>query len=338
LPVCRPTAGHVVLPAKPASHFDPALVQKKQRNQGLCNQTGMCRLVKISRGRIIGLMLLLCVSLGALSEQTSDLPSRQATEAKTYYGFDLNNYPGDDVIVSLRKEFAYAGFWLNTPPGATANQWAGKRTILEKAGFGFLVLFNGRLDAELRKSADAAKAGKADAAAALEAGRREGFPAGTVIFLDIEEGGRMLPEQKAYIYAWADGVNAGGFRAGVYCSGIAAPEGHGVTVITANDLREHAEGRAIAYWVANDGCPPAPGCKLTKEILAPGESGIGFAEVWQFAQSPRRPEMTTHCKATYATDRNCYAPGASGLGKVALDLNTSTEADPSHGRTRPTDQ
>ena len=35
----------------------------------------------------------------------------------------------------------------------------------------------------------------------------------------------MLPEQKAYIYAWVDGVAAAGFRAGVYCSGIAAKEG-----------------------------------------------------------------------------------------------------------------
>ena len=33
----------------------------------------------------------------------------------------------------------------------------------------------------------------------------------------------MLPEQKAYIFAWVDAVIAAGFRAGIYCSGIAAP-------------------------------------------------------------------------------------------------------------------
>jgi Domain of unknown function (DUF1906) len=294
----------------------------------------MRRCAKTSARQMIVPALLVCAPLGSLPAQTSGPLSRdKAPQAKTYYGFDLNDYPGDDFIASLHKEFAYAGFWLNMPPGAASSHWTGKRSVLENAGFGFLVLFNGRLDAELRKSADAAVVGKADATAALEAARREGFPAGTIIFLDIEEGGRMLPEQKAYIYAWADGVNAGGFRAGVYCSGIAAVEGHGVTVITANDLRDHAEGRAIVYWVANDGCPPSPGCKLTKDRLAPAESGIGFAEVWQFAQSPERPEMTKRCKATYAKDRNCYVPRQDQAGKVAIDLNTSTEEDPSHGRT-----
>jgi hypothetical protein len=252
----------------------------------------------------------------------------------TYYGFDANKYPGDESLSRLHETFAYTGFWLNTPPGASTNQWSGKREAVEKAGFGFLVLFNGRLDAELRKAADAAKLGETDAGLAIEAARREGFPEGTVLFLDIEEGGRMLPEQKAYIYAWVDGVTAGRFRAGVYCSGIAASEGHGVTVVTANDLRETAAGRSITFWVANDGCPPSPGCRLTKKTLSPEESGVGFAEVWQFAQSPRRPEMTRECKTTYAADQNCYGPDEALEGRFAMDLDSATEEDPSHGRTR----
>jgi hypothetical protein len=264
-----------------------------------------------------------------------DHDSQKARPAapRSYYGFDRNDYPGDENLTWLRKTFAYAGFWLNAPPGAAANSWAGKRNLVEQAGFGFLVLFNGRLDADLKKSADAANLGQADAAVAVEAARREGFPAGTVIFLDVEEGGRMLPEQKAYIYAWVDGVSTGGFRAGVYCSGIVASEGHGVTVVTANDLREHAGKRQILYWVANDSCPPAPGCGLPKTTPSPAQSGIAFAEVWQFAQSPRRPEMTRKCVAKYAPDQNCYAPGGSDKNKIALDLDTATEADPSHGRT-----
>ena len=67
------------------------------------------------------------------------------------------------------------------------------------------------------------------------------FPLETIIFLDQEQGGRMLPEQKAYIYAWVDGVNAGGFRAGIYCSGIAAEEDGGV--VTAEDIRQNAGGQ-----------------------------------------------------------------------------------------------
>src|SRR5579863_9388830 len=206
----------------------------------------------------------------------------------SYLGFDRNAYPGDANLKSLRQTFSYTGYWLNNPPGERANTWAGHRAAVESAGFGFLVLFNGRVYAELKSVAHAKRVGASDAQAATAAARREGFPAHTIIFLDQEQGGRMLPEQKAYIYAWVDAVTAAGFRPGVYCSGIPASEGHGITIVTANDLRESAGGRSIVYWVANDGCPPAPGCRLARKTLPPAESGVGFAAVWQFAQSPRR--------------------------------------------------
>lgn len=140
----------------------------------------------------------------------------------------------------------------------------------------------------------------------------------------------MLPEQKAYIYAWVDGVNAGGFRAGVYCSGIAAPVGNGITVITVEDVRRNAGGRKIAYWVTNDACPPSPGCKFPSRAPAPSKSGIEFAEVWQYAQSPKRKEFAGRCPA-YSTDGNCYPPGLAGE-KLFIDADTARSKDPSVGR------
>ena len=74
----------------------------------------------------------------------------------------------------------------------------------------------------------------------------------------------MLPEQKAYIYAWVDVVIAAGFRAGVYCSGIAAKES-GVSIVTADDIRQNAGGRKIAYWVTNDACPAFAGMRVSQE-------------------------------------------------------------------------
>ena len=56
---------------------------------------------------------------------------------------------------------------------------------------------------------------------AVQAAQQEGFPRAAILFLDQEQGGRMLPEQRAYIHAWVDGVTRGGYRAGIYCSGIA---------------------------------------------------------------------------------------------------------------------
>ena len=190
--------------------------------------------------------------------------AQQSAPAPTYLGFDRNDYPGDENLKQLRQTFTYAGFWLNPPPGEKVNNWAGKRPTLQSAGFGFLVLFNGRLFAQLKTAANAARLGKTDAQEAVASAQREGFPAGTIIFIDQEEGGRMLPEQKAYLYAWVDGVTAAGFRAGIYCSGIPAKEGKSVTVVTAEDIRQNAGGRKIAYWIANDACPPSPGCAFPK--------------------------------------------------------------------------
>jgi len=249
-------------------------------------------------------------------------------QSASYLGFDRNEYPGDNSLAALRQTFDFTGYWLNNPPGNNANTWTGKRTELKAAGFGFLVLFNGRLYNELRRNAGAL--GQSDGRAAAAAAQREGFPSRTIVFLDIEQGGRMLPEQKAYIYAWVDAVTAAGFRAGVYCSGIPAKEGK-LSVVTANDIRENAGGRQIAFFVTDDVCPPSPGCAFPRRPLSPGDSGISFAEVWQFAQSPKRQDFAAKCPANYSADGNCYPPGVDGSLRH-VDVETATAADPSVGR------
>jgi len=248
-----------------------------------------------------------------------------------YLGFDRNQYPGDENMTALRRDFSFAGYWLNNPPGEKSNTWLGKRPALAAAGFGFLVLFNGRLYAELRGAGKAPRLGRTDAQAAALAARREGFRPGTIIFLDQEQGGRMLPEQKAYIYAWVDGLIAAGFRAGIYCSGIAAQESPSVSVVTAEDIRENAGERKIAFFVTNDACPPSPGCIRPSARTQPHASGIGFADVWQFAQSPKRPDIAAPCPG-YNQDGECYPPDLNGSRRVHIDLDLASSASPSEAR------
>jgi hypothetical protein len=266
-------------------------------------------------------LVLIFIASGSL------LPAQNST----YLGFDRNDYPGDGNLKSLKQTFSYAGYWLNNPPGASSNSWAGHRAAVESLGFGFLVLYNGRLYAELKSVANAERMGRSDARAAARSAGREGFPLQTIIFLDQEQGGRMLPEQKAYIYAWVDGVIAAGFRAGIYCSGIPSPDGQ--NVVTAEDIRQNAGSREITYWAINDACPPSPGCTLAQPPPSPAESGVRFAEVWQFAQSPRRKDVAAHC-SNYGSDGNCYPPGTTAAQGLHVDLNTATFSDPSHARTR----
>jgi hypothetical protein len=249
----------------------------------------------------------------------------------SYFGFDRNDYPGDANMKILRQSFSYSGYWLNHPPGSKTNSWTGKRKTLQAAGFGFLVLFNGRTYGEIKRAGDASKLGKSDAATAVRSARAEGFPPQTTIFLDQEQGGRLLPEQRAYLHAWIDAVNAAHFDVGVYCSGIAAQEGAGVSVVTADDIRKNAGGRQITYWVVNDSCPPSPGCTVSRKDLSPATSGVSFADVWQFAQSPKRPDFARGCPTNYSKDGNCYPPGADPALRLHVDLDVATSADPSHG-------
>jgi len=280
---------------------------------------------------------LIAATLAFLTAGFQLMPNSASSPAHAgYLGFDRNDYPGDANLKILRQTFSYSGYWLNNPPGAKTNSWTGKRKIVQATGFGFLVLFNGRTYAEIKSAGDAARLGNSDAAAAVAAARAEGFPLQTILFLDQEQGGRLLREQRAYLHAWVDGVNSAHFAAGVYCSGIAAKEGSGASIVTAQDIQKNAGGRKIKYWVVNDSCPPSPGCTTSRKDLLPESSGISFAEVWQFSQSPKRSDFARGC-ANYNKDGNCYAPGILSpkdpAQRLPVDLDVAASSDPSHGRT-----
>jgi hypothetical protein len=266
-----------------------------------------------------------------------------AQQPEAYTGFDRNAYPGDALLPALRKSFSFTGYWLNTPPEETRNSWAGKRAILKQYGFGFLVLFQGRMDAEL-KGKDAKALGVKDARAAVAAAAREAFAPNVLIFLDLEEGGRLLPEQVDYVFAWIDTVRAGGARAGVYCSSIPVPDGPGKTINTAQDIAnrigvwgsgaapsELPKSRRLALWVADDACPPAPGCTIGKQTIRadfPASPGT-YTAAWQYAQSPRRAKISEGCPRNHAPDGMCYAPGIPHSDNTFVDLDTAKSADPS---------
>lgn len=271
---------------------------------------------------VCSLIIVWLLSVGSLAAQS------------TFLGFDRNGYPGDGNMKTLKTSFAFAGYWLNNPPGATSNTWTGKRAALQKMGYGFLLLFNGREYKELKASGNASRVGARDAEVAARVAQGEGFPKHTIIFLDQEQGGRMLPEQRAYIHAFADGVVRAGYRAGVYCSGIPYHESGGSTVVTADDIRQHAGGRDLHFFISNDHCSPSPGCVFPASAPLPSQSDVSFADAWQYAQSPRRPEMTAACRSTYAGDGNCYPPGVQPGSGLFIDVESANSADPSEGRTQ----
>jgi len=271
--------------------------------------------------------LLVLVSLAVLLA----VPTRSRLSpaaAPSYLGFDLNEYPGDDGLPLLRKTFAFAGYWLNAPPGEKRTTWLGKRALVQSHGFGLVVLFNGRLSRNLKSSEDAKRKGTLDGENAGKLAHQEGFSAGTIIFLDIEEGGRLTHPYHDYVNAWIDALAPQNFRTGAYCSGMPIDDGDGKTITTVQDLHNHLAQRKLVLWVFNDACPPSPGCVFPQTPPSPAQSGISDATLWQISQSPRRKEFTAQCASTYNTDGNCYAPGDASH-KWFLDVDVATTANPS---------
>ena len=293
----------------------------------------MIRLNRMLRAVLFCVAGLFVCSNIAQAEQ-KDAPDLRRSADGGYLGLDRNLYPGDAIIPAIAKRFAFIGYWLNNPPGEHANGWAGKRTVLRNQGLGFLLLWNGRLDKEIlnhaKRGMPAAALGKADARDAIASATREGFPKGATLFLDQEEGGRLLPEQGDYLFAWTEEVSASGYHAGVYASGQPVPDSPGKTITTAQNIRDVVSAKhlhPVALFVAQDSCPPSNGCTVTPPSMS--NSGTPGAIAWQFSQSPRRPAITRACMKTYAADGNCYAPDLPGL---LLDLDVAEERDPSHAR------
>ena len=269
-----------------------------------------------------------------------------AWAAQPYLGFDRNNYPGDATLPALRRTFRYTGYWLNSPPGETKNSWTGERALLKENGFGFLVLFNGRLESQLAKAQangmGPTALGTADGRTAVTTALREGFAPNVRIFLDQEEGGRLLSDQAAYLFAWVHAVQAAGARAGVYCSGIPVKSGS-TSISTAQDIAERlstaqstpahgqsAEHRRLALWIADDRCPPSPGCSTAPpQISELGTFRPAFISVWQYALSPRRSQFSATCPQNQAPDGNCYAPVLPHNSNTFVDLDAADSPDPS---------
>src|SRR5205807_3467433 len=197
--------------------------------------------------------------------------SQQSSTPRAYLGFDRNDYPGDAALPTLRRSFSFTGYWLGPPPGAKSNSWFGKRELLRSLGFGFLVLYSGPQSSELQQKwsephvfnnlksriSSARKRGATDARQAAAAAKKEGFPSHTVIFLDIEEGGRLPPVYHAYLRAWVDQLARADYRAGVYCSGMPVDRGGGINILTADDIRNNIGSRDLLYCIFNHAVSPS---------------------------------------------------------------------------------
>ena len=201
-----------------------------------------------------------------------------------YLGFDTNIYPGDRTMKIWADEGTYhwVGYYLPAPCHKDRT-WSGKRDTLLSMGWGLAVVYVGQqvwtTSKKAKKGATCANAFRSASRGVVEGhdaiGRviTEGFPHGTVIFLDIERMDRIPENMKAYYKAWTKTVAEDGrYRVGYYTHVDNAAE---IFRDVKSVLTAAGDTAEPPFWIAG-----------RTKIFDPSDShptdvGHAFAEVWQ---------------------------------------------------------
>ena len=230
-------------------------------------------------------------------------PAAGPNAAGAFAGFDTGLYPGDEALRAWRQSspYVWVGYYLPAPCHRDVS-WSGRRERLIAMGWGTAVIYLGQQDWAAAPGAPAAPdtVARADSAnaqapaapsappacsASLLSGARggteaadaaakaaaEGFPTGTVVYLDVERVDAVSPALLEYVRGWIDGVLADGrYLPGIYCHRLNADALHG-----AARAAYAARGRAgePPFWIAS-----SAGFSLEQ---APRGVGLDYANVWQ---------------------------------------------------------
>lgn len=235
-------------------------------------------------------------------------------------GFDTRDYPGEAPMRAWidASPYRWVGYYLPAPC-YTGTSWQGRRATLHGMGWGFAVLFVGEQDWSAMRAVGADTAtvavenprcssvnltsdhGVRHAADAASATADEGFPNGTVVYLDVERVENVSTEMAAYVRAWAGAL----LDDGRYVPGIYAHDRNAaalVTILTEEFLRRQRVEQP-RLWVAG-----GSGFDVRR---SPAESGYPFATAWQGVFNTRE---------------------SWGGHELLIDVNVATVADPSRAR------
>lgn len=200
-----------------------------------------------------------------------------------YLGFDTNIYPGDRTMKIWADDGTYdwVGYYLPAPCHKDPS-WSGKRDTLINMGWGLAVVYVGqqiwKTSRKPKKGATCSNAfvtesrGVTEGHDAIARVAREGFPRGTVIFLDIERMDRIPANMKAYYKAWTRTVlEDGRYRVGYYTHNDNAAE---IYADVKSVLAAKGDTAEPPFWIAGR-------TKIFDTDKMPADVGHAFAEVWQ---------------------------------------------------------
>jgi hypothetical protein len=196
--------------------------------------------------------LILAATIGCSEATRITAPVTRATFA----GFDTSIYPGDAALQAWMKPgspYEWVGYYLEAPCHRDTS-WGGKRATLSAMGWGFAVIYVGQqtfdgvaaidptgplnatptpgpahaiiiedkgVAATCSRTLLSREQGLAEADDAIAKTAAQGFPTGSVIYLDLERMETITPAMEAYYSAWIERVLSDGrFFPGIYCHNV----------------------------------------------------------------------------------------------------------------------
>lgn len=270
--------------------------------------------VNRNRAALVAVLLAAGIVAGCATTAAGRVPARGVP------GIDTRDYPGDAAMRAWldASPYRWVGYYLPAPCH-TGTTWSGRRAALRGMGWGFAVIFVGEQDwsavhaapgdtvavaepgarcltANLTAEQGAAHAAEAEAAAAAER-----FPAGTIIFLDVERVERVRSELGAYVRSWLSTLlERGRYLPGLYAHDVNVAD---LYAILEEEYARHGQTGRAPLWVAQQS-----GFDV---VRAPAESGYPVASIWQGRfDTPETWDGIT----------------------IRIDVNVADSADPSRGR------
>lgn len=192
----------------------------------------------------------------------------------------------------------WCGFYLAPAPSHPGTSWMPQFAWLNANGWGVAPIYVGQQITGPGSHHTSGPQGHVDGLQTVSLLMAAGFPHGTCVYLDLENGPPFTSIQRDYVATWYDTVTASPFQAGVYCSHLYALEVH--------QLRSNA--RVWAVKVPTTHPHPVPGPNFPTSH--PAGSGYTGAYAWQLAMN---------CQLSL--------PGAP-LHSLDVDLDTSVSPNP----------
>ena len=235
-------------------------------------------------------ILCLTILAGACTDVSAVL--RPLPDGGSHPGFDTSIYPGAPAMRAWRapsSPYEWVGYYLPAPCHTDAS-WSGQRQYLSTLGWGTAMVYVGQQTWEgvaiaPREQGPSRAAQAATCSRTLLTGAQgtiegidaaaktanEGFPAGTVIYLDMEYMTTLTTAMRDYYRSWVAQVLADGrYVPGIYCHKSNAAAIH-ADVVAEFAAAQRAE--TPRFWIAS-----TSGFSLDR---LPTDVGHAFASVWQ---------------------------------------------------------